>query len=124
MCFDGVGGCRWRGGVQYVLMGWQGANGEVVFSVFNGVAGCKWRGGVQCVLWGGRVQVERWCSVCLMGWQGAGGEAVFTVEASLLRSGLQRFPKLLSALLPPDADTSRFDINVYQLLRVSGERAG
>ena len=76
---------------------------------FDGVAGCGWRGGVHCVL---------------MGWQGAGGEAVFTVGAELLRSGLQRFPKLLSALLPPDTDTSRFDINVYQLLRVSGERAG
>ena len=31
------------------LMGWQGAGGEAVFSVFNGVAGCRWRGGVECV---------------------------------------------------------------------------
>ena len=31
------------------LMGWPGAGGEAVFSVFNGVAGCRWRGGVQCV---------------------------------------------------------------------------
>ncbi|XP_070207763.1 spatacsin-like isoform X2 [Littorina saxatilis] len=44
-------------------------------------------------------------------------DSPYTVDAALLRSSLQRFPKLLSALLPPDADTSRFDINVYQLLR-------
>ena len=30
------------------LMGWQGAGGEAVLSVFNGVAGCGWRGGVEC----------------------------------------------------------------------------
>ena len=46
------------------LMGWEGAGGEAVFSVFDGVAGCGWRGGVQCVL---------------MGWQGASGEAVFSM---------------------------------------------
>ncbi|XP_076465994.1 spatacsin-like [Babylonia areolata] len=44
-------------------------------------------------------------------------DSQYRVDVPLLRSGLQRFPKLLSALLPPDADTSLFDINVYQLLR-------
>ena len=34
VCFEGVAGCGWRGGVQCVLMGtWQGAGGEAVFSV-------------------------------------------------------------------------------------------
>ncbi|KAL8574758.1 hypothetical protein ACOMHN_035875 [Nucella lapillus] len=47
----------------------------------------------------------------------AGEGPQYHVDVPTLHSGLQRFPKLLSALLPPDADTSRFDINVYQLLR-------
>ena len=68
--------------------------------------------------------IHHYYNSILIGHQSAGGETAFTVEPELLRSGLQRFPKLLSALLPPDADTSRFDINVYQLLRVSGEWAG
>ena len=49
LCFDGVAGCGWRGGVHCVLMGWQGAGGEAVFTVLMGT------------------------------WQGVGGEAVFTV---------------------------------------------
>ena len=49
MCFEGyMAVCGWRGSVQCVLMGWQGAGGEVVFTVFDGyMAGCGWRGGVD-----------------------------------------------------------------------------
>ncbi|KAK7503511.1 hypothetical protein BaRGS_00005050 [Batillaria attramentaria] len=49
--------------------------------------------------------------------EGESGGAVCGVDPELLRSSLQRFPKLLMALLPPDTDTTRFDVNVYQLLR-------
>ncbi|PVD19335.1 hypothetical protein C0Q70_19822 [Pomacea canaliculata] len=48
--------------------------------------------------------------------EGQEGEAFCGVMPDLLKSSLQRFPKLLAALLPPSADNSHFDISLYQLL--------